>query len=284
MKKVIIGFFLGGLLFSLVSCGMAGQDRTSLETHTWGEFRYDAEEHIRECLDIGCGAIDKEKHFTRQLICEEVQFCDVCHHEYGDMIPHEWKEGFCAVCMENQHGADLEYFHADDFYIVSGIGKCAYSDIEISSTHKYLPVTEIAEHAFAKVSHVESIVVPDSVQKIGWGAFSGCDHLKTVSLPSDLTSIEGYLFHNCKMLERVKIPDGVTHIGDHAFYHCESLVSVELPSALAVLDGTPFAGCSSLQTIMFDGTVAQFEAVKKAGASIPKGLTVSCTDGEWQHG
>lgn len=283
LKKGIVWMIVLAMTVFLVSCGATGQDRSQFEAHNWNEFQYEMDEHFRECMDEGCGAVDREKHLTHQKICEEIQICDVCHYEYGDVLAHVYDEnGICTQCMGKQHGEGLEYFHAVDYYVVAGVGKCRYPDIEISSVYKWLPVTEIAEHAFARASHVESIVVPDSVKKIGWGAFSGCDGLRSIMLPPEITSIEGNLFHNCKALDTLVIPDRVTHIGDHAFYHCESLTSIRLPASLAKIDGTPFAGCSSLETIVFGGTKEEFEAIEKAAASIPQGLAVTCSDGNWQ--
>ena len=231
-------------------------------------------------MDEGCDAVDQDAHSTQEIICMTVPTCDVCGHKYGGPFPHSYDEnGTCIRCSEKEKSEGLEYFFADNYYVVEGVGDCQIPDVEISAIHKDLPVTEISAHAFSEDHVLESIVIPDTVSKIGWGAFSGCEHLKSVRLPNGIKHIEGYLFNGCSELSFVKIPDGVVHISDHAFYHCKSLTTIEIPATVTKIDGTPFGDCDSLVSIVYHGTKEQWAAIEKGQATIPDNVAVQCVDG-----
>lgn len=282
MMQKTLGFVLTAMLMLLLaSCGTSGQNSQKLDAHRWSRFYNNDEIHWRVCLDEGCEARDEEAHQTQNLVCNVIPHCDICGEAYGGPTSHDYDEnGTCIRCSEKQHGEGLAYFHADGYYVVSGVGECPYEDIEISAVHNDLPVTEVGDHAFAEVHELKSIVIPDTVEKIGWGAFSGCDSLVSVTLPDHLSEVEGYLFNGCLSLSCVEIPDGVSEIGDRAFCHCDALESVTLPATLKKIDGTPFGSCPSLKNIIFEGTKAEWSSIKKSERSIPASITVCCTDGE----
>ncbi len=119
--------------------------------------------------------------------------------------------------------------------------------LTIPGETKGLPVTEIAEYAFASSERLFSVTIPDSVVKIGKGAFSearnlvsiepgngiseipfgcfaGCDSLKQISLPGSLKKIDALAFSGCTMLGTVSLSDEVTEIAPDAFEGCESLI------------------------------------------------------------
>ena len=107
------------------------------------------------------------------------------------------------------------------------------------------------------------------------GVFQNCTKLNTVMLPESLRKIGGFAFYECRALVHVDIPSGVNEIGVGAFclsaletatipegvvnlperilYKCHSLKSVKLPSSLKTIGKYAFAQCASLPTINFDG-------------------------------
>ena len=281
MKKKMGLILTAVMALLLASCGTSGQNSQKLDSHRWSSFDYNDEIHWRTCLDEGCEARDEEAHQTQNPVCMVIPHCDICGEKYGGPAPHAYDEnGTCIRCEEKQHGEGLSYFHADGYYVVSGVGECHYEDIEISAVHNDLPVTEVGAHAFAEVHELKSIIIPDTVKKIGWAAFSGCDGLVSVTLPEGLSDVEGYLFNGCTSLLCVDVPSGVSHIGDRAFCHCEVLERITLPATLEKIDGTPFGSCPSLKNIVFKGTKAQWDAIKKGERSIPASIIVICMDGE----
>ena len=71
-----------------------------------------------------------------------------------------------------------------------------------------------------------SVIIPDSVTKIGSYAFSMCS-VSSLEIPDGVTNIGSYAFYGCG-LESVKIPDSVKRIGDDAFFGCKWLSKVVL--------------------------------------------------------
>jgi len=99
--------------------------------------------------------------------------------------------------------------------------------------HIILPqgIEIIGENAFMS-SEIESVVVPEGVEKIEDSGFWGCKSLKSVTLPSSLEVIEGDAFRMCEELQCIVIPEGVTEIGMDAFTSCNKLKDIYLPDSL----------------------------------------------------
>ncbi|MBR5780697.1 MAG: leucine-rich repeat domain-containing protein, partial [Bacteroidales bacterium] len=96
---------------------------------------------------------------------------------------------------------------------------------------------------------VESVVIPDSVTKIGNGAFSRCSHLKNIDIPESVTEIGDKAFSGCSSLKSIDIPNSVTKIGVWAFSECSSLESIDIPESVTEIVELAFSGCSSLESI-----------------------------------
>lgn len=89
-------------------------------------------------------------------------------------------------------------------------------------------VTAIAANAFKNNKIIKSIVIPDSVTKIGEGAFSGCSNLQTVVLGKNVKYINAKAFYKCTKIKKIVIPVSVEKIGKQAFFGCKNLKSVTI--------------------------------------------------------
>ena len=110
---------------------------------------------------------------------------------------------------------------------------------------------------FYRCESLTSVIIPDSVTKIGYRAFSGCESLTSIAIPDSVTEIGYCAFSNCKNLTSVNIPDGVTQIGDHAFSDCESLTSIAIPDSVTQIGDYAFSGCKNLASAIIPDSVAE---------------------------
>ena len=99
-------------------------------------------------------------------------------------------------------------------------------NINIPSEIDGVPVTSINSSAFANMSKLKNVTIPDSVTSIGERAFYYCGNLTDIVIPDGVTTIESNTFYNCGSLKNITVPDSVTSIGSYAFYNCNSLTDV----------------------------------------------------------
>ncbi|GHT72660.1 hypothetical protein FACS189456_1780 [Bacteroidia bacterium] len=72
----------------------------------------------------------------------------------------------------------------------------------------------------------------------------------TIVLPNSITKVGNYAFQNGSGLTSVTIPEGVTEIGYQAFYNCTGLTSINLPNSINILRSYAFAECQGLTGIL----------------------------------
>ena len=104
-------------------------------------------------------------------------------------------------------------------------------------------------------SRFDSVIVGDSITKLGAYAFENCTNLKNIKLPDSITAIPENLFKGCEDLLSVAIPDTVKSIGAYAFSGCSSLTDVNIPEGVKVLNNYTFSGCYDLKNIEIPDSV-----------------------------
>ena len=125
-------------------------------------------------------------------------------------------------------------------------------------------VTSI-DYAFANVTCIESVQIPNSVVSIGNGAFEDCSSLKSITVSDGnpcYESVNGLLLtKDGKGLVQgvngnVVIPDSVSKIGNCAFSGLGGLTSVVIPESVTTLGSYAFDGCCELKSITIPSGVA----------------------------
>lgn len=111
------------------------------------------------------------------------------------------------------------------------------SDLTIPATLDGLPVVAVETGAFSNRFDLTSVIIPNSLKRIGDDAFYGCQGLT-----------------------KVTIPEGVTNIGDGAFAHCSGLISVFIPSSVIHIGDVAFESCSGLTSISVDKENKSFKS------------------------
>ena len=115
--------------------------------------------------------------------------------------------------------------------------------------------------------NLESVEIPDSVERIGKGAFYYCSvKMQSIKLPANLKKLEGKTFWGCRSLKEVAIPDGMESFTDSDFMGCTALEKVSIGKSLTAIKGyfdketpdNPFYFCTSLKEINVDPQNASY--------------------------
>lgn len=93
-----------------------------------------------------------------------------------------------------------------------------------------MPVVELADHAFF-LSDVKTVVIPDSIIRVGNNLFNQAEYLQYVKLPTSMTNLQSSFFYGCTALEYFEIPPHITNIEDGVFAKT-GLRSIEIPETV----------------------------------------------------
>lgn len=169
--------------------------------------------------------IDKLSHtysswtFLVQATCAEEglkrRTCTSCgvaeEHLIEKLDSHNYVAGKCADCGAAQPASNfIKYELSDDgsYYIAAGCSTYTPpSTLIIPSTYNGKPVKEIGYAAFY-VNNFTTIILPDSIEKIGSLAFGYSYKLTTITIPASVTRLDGDAFTSCGMLETVYFSTG----------------------------------------------------------------------------
>lgn len=120
---------------------------------------------------------------------------------------------------------------------------------------------EIYTMAFAHLTELTSVVIPEGVTAIGESAFAYCTALTSVVMSKDLCSIGDYAFFGCTSLMSVTVGDGTTSIGYDAFDGCNRLIEVINKSGLYITAGSSDHGSIALNALEVHGGPSKLGAI-----------------------
>ena len=107
----------------------------------------------------------------------------------------------------------------DGIMLVSGNELVSFAAGAEASSIRLPQVRSVSSYAFEECGFLKTVIIPDSVESIGYDAFIGCSSLESVDLGS-VVSIGDLAFAECHSLRSVSIPESVGHIGTGAFSGC----------------------------------------------------------------
>lgn len=188
---------------------------------------------------------------TTQQTCTQVSFyCSICEQwETVNKVKanHNMVDGTCTVCG---HVGDWEYQIDETANTVTITGYSGSDgNLEIPETIQGKPVTAIASGAFANVSGIYGVSLPDNLEEIGVGAFKNAPHLYEVSFGEGLKVIDDFAFAGCERLNEMLLPEGLEVIGKGAFDSCYWLNYINVPSTVTTIGDYAFDGCYHLEKI-----------------------------------
>ncbi len=190
----------------------------------------------------------------------------------------------------------IEYCKIEHHITIIGI-QGRTSILHIPQTIEGLPVTEIADFAFAIKEEVaqttpkptqiqlqcvaqqrtkpadtqtgeplQEVYLPDTITKIGAYAFGGCSALTIIHLPEHLDTLSDHIFSGCTSLENITLPETLKIIAGYAFYDCRNLKKLVLPETVTQIGKYACYNCRTLETIN----------IPKATENLGTGLFLNC--------
>ncbi len=218
MKKAILGAIIISIMMTFVGCGKE-------------EALYYSE--IKNNGSINTVENDKEGLLDDMLAVNGVEIINeitpVEEFKYSD---NTYRENLKGVVIRGYKGTS--------------------SRVVIPKEIDEKPVVMIENHAF-KWSHIESIVLPETLKLIDEYAFSGCSNLADIRFSDELEEIGYGAFKDCVSIEEIVIPDNVTVIKASTFTGCENLKKVVLPANLEEIQEEAFSDCKELEQVIFTG-------------------------------
>lgn len=187
--------------------------------------------------------------------------------KYSDVDPYYYimqEDGTYAISLKYNEKSGIEK-DGDMYWAKRDKQDSLGENIVIPSSYQGVPVTAIADNGFnvysSISSKIKSIIIPDTIKKIGSSAFARCDNLTSVTIPDNVTSIGNSAFAYCKGLTSVTIGNRVTSIGDDAFAWCDGLTSVTIGFSVTSIGDDAFPSCRGLKIVFYVGAEEQWEAI-----------------------
>lgn len=109
-------------------------------------------------------------------------------------------------------------------------------------------ITEIS--AFCENFFTKSIIIPESVERIGTYAFLNSS-ITSVTLGENIREIGDSAFDGCLNLEEIRFNDRIETIGDFAFTGCQAIKKITLPKSVKEVGDSTFARCDGLTELTF---------------------------------
>jgi BspA type Leucine rich repeat region (6 copies) len=119
----------------------------------------------------------------------------------------------------------------------------------VSLNLKAAQLVQIPDNQFNGKELLLEVILPDSMETIGYQAFRGCINLTTIRIPEKVKSLPNYTFYACSNLASIDFTEGLTSIGYECFYNCYSLEKLLLPQSLINMEPEIFIYCYKLKSV-----------------------------------
>ena len=120
--------------------------------------------------------------------------------------------------------------------------------VEIPSVVNGITVREIGQDVFKDNKNIAVLIIPDTVERLGYRVCSGCTALREVRLSSSLRVISDEAFDGCSSLQKVNFPSTLKEIRSDAFSGT-ALTEFTAPDSLTDIWGYAFKDCTALKSV-----------------------------------
>ena len=120
--------------------------------------------------------------------------------------------------------------------------------VEIPSVVNGITVREIGQDVFKDNKNIAVLIIPNTVERLGYRVCSGCTALREVRLSSSLRVISDEAFDGCSSLQKVNFPSTLKEIRSDAFSGT-ALTEFTAPDSLTDIWGNAFKDCTALKSV-----------------------------------
>lgn len=135
-------------------------------------------------------------------------------------------------------------------YNVVAIGDKAFYFSDTVETI-FLPETinRIGEDAFSNSNLLTTVNIPVGVISIGKRAFSCCPKIKSLVIPENITELSESILYSCRGLKQLTLPSKLKTIRYAALRYCRALTAITIPESVTTIEDLAFGQCSALETV-----------------------------------
>ncbi len=112
-------------------------------------------------------------------------------------------------------------------------------------------IIELKASALYYAGHVQEIVLPNSLQKIGEACFGDLRMMEKITLPPNIKKLPSEIFINCTNLKEITFPKKLKKIEEGAFSGCKSLEKLVIPDSVEVIEKNAIKNCRNLKEVVF---------------------------------
>ena len=130
-----------------------------------------------------------------------------------------------AICVEHWDiNGDGELSYAEAAAVTEWHGEFDYASITSFDELQYF--TGLTTVGFYITYYMTSVILPNSITRIGYYGFAWCNALTSIVIPNSVTTIDANAFIGCEHMSSVTIGNSVTEIHDAAFHMCTGLETI----------------------------------------------------------
>ncbi len=283
-------------VFSIKDKSMISGDRLEISTTTkdsiiWYTVDGSAPSSANGIKYTGPITLRKTLEIRAVATKEGLESSNVISAQYYDMYSSSPEKFFVATEKGAiSINADVPEFEIPDVLI-------------IPSAWKGIDIVEIAAGGFAGLSGVQTILLPDTIRKIGANAFNGCTEIESIDIGKYVEDIAGSAFAGWN--ENQRINDYSGQIRANTLNNCnariyatvrtetqtvsgytgmKNLYGITLNDNITAIEANAFSGCINLENFVLPsyvttiGSLAFNDCTKIRSINLPKTLSTLADD------
>lgn len=151
---------------------------------------------------------------TPAATAAQTQAEPMCNED--DFVTESLEDGTCKLTAYHGDSAEVvvpEIIRGETVVEIAGVGTVGIKKVVLPDT-----VEVIGYQAFNYCPDLEEIVLGKGLKEVGYFAFNACDALTEIVFPEGMTTMSELALGICANLKEVYIPASVTEIGGLLFY------------------------------------------------------------------